>query len=116
MEQQIEKLIKQRQAIDAEISDVKTRDIKQAITELEANSRTLLTKVREAKARRLISDEEISKQMRGHYSEIEKLKNLSVSNIYFSNKLQAEINENAQKIADFKGELGRILNDDSNSN
>ncbi len=110
--EQIEKLLKQRQDIDAEIIDVKTRDIKQAITELELNSKALLTKIREAKARRLISDEEIAEQMRGHYAHIEKLKNLSVSNIYFSNQLLAEANENARKIAEYKGQLREMLAED----
>jgi hypothetical protein len=112
----IETLLEQRELIDAQITDFKTRDIKQNITELEANSRILLTKLRDAKSRKSITDSEIAEQMKGLYLEIENLKKLSFSEIYFVSQVQAEFNENSQKIAEYKSQLRKILDDDANYN
>ncbi len=110
---EIENLLQQRDLINEQISDVKTRDIKQSINTLEVNSRVLITKLRDAKSRKSITDSEIAEQMKGLYLEIENLKKLSFSEIYFVSQVQAEITETAQKIADYKGQLREILDDDS---
>lgn len=110
---EIENLLKQRELLDAQITDVKTREIRQTIEELQANSRILLQKLQDAKAKKKTSDADISAQIKSHYAEIEKLKNISFSEIYFVSQIQNQINENASQLAENQKKLREMLADEN---
>ncbi len=105
----IENLLKQRELLDAQINDVKTKNIREQIEELQDNSRVLSQKLQDAKSRKSITDGEISEQIKACYEEIARLKNLGLSEIYIVSQVKNQINENAEKIVLNKQRLSKIL-------
>jgi hypothetical protein len=105
----IESLLKQRELLDAQINDVKTKNIREQIEELQKDSRVLSQKLRDAKSRKSITDGEISEQIKACYEEIARLKNLGLSEIYFVSQVKNQINENAENIVLNKQRLSKIL-------
>jgi uncharacterized protein YoxC len=109
---EIKNLLQARELLNAEIIEAKTKDIKRAISELQTNSQTLTRKLHDARLRRSTSDAEIEAQLNVCYENIDRLKKLRMSDIYFVTNIQAEINSNAQSIAD----LGKSLREISAEN
>ncbi len=105
----IENLLKQRELLDAQINDVKTKNIREQIEDLQENSRVLSQKLQDAKARKHITEAEISEQIKACYLEIQRLKNLGLSEIYIVSQVKNQINENAEKIVLNKQRLSKIL-------
>jgi hypothetical protein len=108
----IKNLLESRRLLDEQINDVKTRDIRQEISELRANSQVLTRKLHDARLRRSTSDEQIDAQLKVCYEDIDRLKKLRMSDIFFVTNLQAALNSNAQSIA----ELGKSLREISAEN
>jgi hypothetical protein len=106
---EIKNLLQARELLDAEIIEAKTRNIRQEISELRANSQVLTGKLHDARLRRSTSDAEIEAQLNVCYAETERLKNLRMSDIYFVTNIQAEINANAQRLAELGKGLREIL-------
>jgi uncharacterized protein YPO0396 len=109
---EIKNLLQARELLNAEIIEAKTRNIRQEISELRANSQVLTGKLHDARLRRSTSDAEIDAQLKVCYEDIDRLKNLRMSDIYFVTNIQAELNSNAQSIA----ELGKSLREISAEN
>jgi hypothetical protein len=109
---EIQNLLQARKLLDAEIIEAKTKDIRRAISELQTNSQTLTRKLHDARLRRLTSDEQIDAQLKVCYEDIDRLKKLRMSDIFFVTNLQAELNSNAQSIAELGKSLREILADD----
>jgi hypothetical protein len=105
----IKNLLESRRLLDEQINDVKTKNIREQIEELQDNSRVLSQKLQDAKSRKSITDGEISEQIKACYIEIERLKNLGLSEIYIVSQVKNQINENAEKIVLNKQRLSKIL-------
>jgi phage host-nuclease inhibitor protein Gam len=105
----IENLLKQRELLNVQIEEEQTKEIRQTINDLQENTRVLSQRLRDAKSRKSITDAEISEQIKACYAEIERLKNLGLSEIYCVSQVQNQINENAEKIVLNKQRLSKIL-------
>jgi predicted nucleic acid-binding Zn-ribbon protein len=105
---EIQKLLEARELLDAEITDAQTRDIKQEISQLRANSQILTSKLHDARLRKSTSDKEIESQLKLAYEAVDRLKNLRMSDIYFVTNLQAELNANGLKLAELTKNLREI--------
>lgn len=108
---QIENLLKQRELLDAQISDVKTSECRKSIAELETDQAFLIQKLANAKTKKKVTDEELTKQISELKSEIERLKNLSFADIYFVSQVEAELRTNREKLADKRRELKSLLSE-----
>jgi uncharacterized protein YPO0396 len=109
---EIQNLLEARNLLDAEIIEAKTKDIKRAISELRANSQVITGKLHDARLRRSTSDAEIDAQLKVCYEDIDRLKKLRMSDIFFVTNLQAALNSNAQSIAELGKSLREISADD----
>jgi uncharacterized protein YPO0396 len=108
----IKNLLESRRLLDEQINDVKTRDIRQEISELRANSQVLTGKLHDARLRRSTSDATIEAELKVCYESIDRLKKLRMSDIFFVTQLQAELNSNGQRLAELGKSLREILADD----
>ncbi len=102
-------LLLQRATIEKEIEAIKTKDVRASITKLEENSRNLLQKIADAKAYVKTSDVEIAKQIALHRAEIERLKNLSFTNIYKVSELENDLRVNGMQFAEQSEKLNSLL-------
>ncbi len=98
-----------RRLLDVQIGELKTKEIREQLEELQLNSRVLSQRLRDAKARKHITEAEISEQIKACYLEIQRLKNLGLSEIYIVSQVKNQINENAEKIVLNKQRLSKIL-------
>jgi Rps23 Pro-64 3,4-dihydroxylase Tpa1-like proline 4-hydroxylase len=101
----IENLLKQRELLDAQINDVKTKNIRENIQELEFNIRSLKEKLSNAKERKRTSEIHIAEQYADLQGQLQKLRDISVADIYFVKRLENDLNENYKNLADNRSKL-----------
>jgi chromosome segregation ATPase len=108
---EIENLLKQREALDAQIDDVRTSHIRQQLADLRRNQQDLVQRLADAKAQRKLNDESVQLQIAEKKSELEKLKNIYYSDSYFISQLEEEMRSNSEKIKVLDAELKSLLSE-----
>ncbi len=108
---EIENLLKQREALNAQIDDVKTSHIKKQIDDLRRIQQDLFQKSVDAKAQRKLNDESVQVQIAEKKAEIEQLRTLYYSDTFFISQLGNEIKSNGEKLVDLENELKSLLSD-----
>jgi hypothetical protein len=108
---EIANLLKQREALNAQIDDVKTSHIRRQIDDLRHIQQDLFQKSVDAKAKRKLSDESVKVQIAEKKAEIEQLRTLYYSDTFFISQLENEMKSNSQKLIDLEIELKSLLSE-----
>jgi molybdopterin converting factor small subunit len=105
----IDNLLKQRELLNEQISDLKTAEVRETIAELDENYKNLRQKLEDARNFKKTSDAEISAKIAEHRAEIEALNNVSFGNIYNVSSIETEMQANGAKLSEQKNILAELL-------
>jgi chromosome segregation ATPase len=108
---EIENLLKQREALDAQIDDVRTSHIRQQLADLRRSQQDLVQKSADAKAQRKLNDESAQLQIEEKKLELEKLRNIYQADSNFISEIGQEMRSNSEKIKVLDVELKSLLSD-----
>jgi phage host-nuclease inhibitor protein Gam len=108
---EIENLLKQREALNAEIDDARTSHIRQEISDLRRIRRDLQQKLADAEDSRKLNDERVTAQIAELRTEIERLGKIYSSDTFLISQFENELKLNGQKQVSLENELKPLLSE-----
>jgi hypothetical protein len=105
----IENLYAQREAIEAQISDIKSAEIRKEISELEQKLKVLHGNLAAAKEARKSNDLETQKLLAKKNAEIADLKQIYFSDCYFISGIENQMKETGAILSEKKRKLEKVL-------